>query len=126
MFLVMGAGAPWLVLLVGRGSREWIEPLYASAGFTPMGRLWAVLPRRAGDPVAVLDACLAFLPEHFAGCPSLAAAEAAMGEREALDLSGDVPEVWRALRREAKERWEELRVARAGLEPWGADPYDSL
>ncbi|HBQ18167.1 MAG TPA: hypothetical protein DEF51_45940 [Myxococcales bacterium] len=85
-----------------------------------------MLPRRAGDPVAVLDACLAFLPEHFAGCPSLAAAEAAMGEREALDLSGDVPEVWRALRREAKERWEELRVARAGLEPWGADPYDSL
>lgn len=123
LYLVLGGETPWLVLLVGRGSRAWIEPLYASAGFAPMGRLWAVLPRRPGDPLAVLDACLAFLPEHFAGCPSLDAARAAVGDAETLDLAGPTPEAWRALRAEAASRWAELRVLRSGLEPWTEDPY---
>lgn len=126
LYVVSGGVAPWLVLLVGRGSREWIEPLYASAGFAPMGRIWAVLPARPGDPVAVLDACLAFLPQHFSSLPGFSRARAAVADHEALDLTMELPPAWHELRRQAEARWRELRVARAALEPWGVDPYERL
>lgn len=126
LYVVSQGMTPWVVLLVGRGSREWIEPLYASAGFAPLGRIWAVLPAGPDDPLAVLDACLAFLPEHFASVPGFSRAQAAVAEHEELDLARELPPAWYELRRQAEARWRELRVARATLEPWDADPYECL
>lgn len=65
----------------------------------------------------LLDACLAFYPEVFAGCASLALVRQAVGEVEHLDLSERLPVGWQALRAEGKEVMEgaALRMANVAV-----------
>lgn len=122
-------GRPVLVLLVGTASRVWIEPLYIAPDVAPLGHLWAVVAADAADPVVVLDSCIAFFPEWFAPCPTLARVREQMQDLDVLDLTGApraLPAGWAALRHEACDRFRELIVVEASLVPWAGDPYSSL
>lgn len=105
------------MILVGVGSRMWMEPSYHNRALTPLGNVRTIIPEGPTSPDAVLDACLAFAPEYFAACPSMAAVRAEVGTREQLDFDGGTERVapsWRALREEARDEF-----ARIGL--WEAE-----
>jgi hypothetical protein len=106
-----------LMILVGDGNRQWLEPLYVDPELQGLGKLTAIVPARPDDPDNLLDACIAFFPASFAACPAFAAVEAALGAAERLDFDAqpeDVPPAWPALR-------EEARPVFAGLNIWQAD-----
>lgn len=122
-------GRPVLVLLVGTASRVWIEPLYIAPDVAPLGRVWAVVAADAGDPLVVLDSCIAFFPDWFAPCPTLERVRERMRDQDVLDLSRAphaLPDGWAPLRLEARERFRELIIVEASLAPWTGDPYSSL
>ena len=81
----------------------------------PIGRIATVIPEGPGSETALLDALLAFWPERFRSCPSLAAVEAKLAETTFLDLNEkpeEIPAEWMALRREARPIYERLVVVR--------------
>ena len=111
-----GVNPIYLQILVGSSSREWWEPHYFAADIAPLGKLGVIIPEGPDDPDRLLDACLAFFPEAFEGCPSLPAARKAFALSERLDFNTDgVPELWWRLREEAREPFEQLGVWEAEL-----------
>ena len=93
--------APFAVVRSDDGATWTFQPLYAAGAGAPLGRLQTVTTA-AKHPDALLDACLAFFPEVFAGCAALALVQQVVGEAEQLDLSGRLPVGWAALRGEGK------------------------
>ena len=111
-----GVNPIYFQILVGVSSREWWEPHYFMDEIKPMGKLRSIVPERPEDPDALLDACMAFFPEFFEDCPSLAEAREQCGGKEQMDFDADgIPKVWRTLREEARERFGELPVWEAEL-----------
>jgi len=78
------------------------RPMYPAGAGAPLGR-FQTLTTAAGHPDALLDACLAFYPETFSHCASLALVRQVVGEVEHLDLSERLPVGWQALRAEGRE-----------------------
>ena len=127
-----GLARPFFQIMVGDAGRQWLEPVYdaqsdrlvASAADAsdrlvpkPIGDVRALVPRGPDDPVALLDAVIAFFPAFFRMCPSLAKVEAQLYgvERLDFDLGNSVPAEWPNLRAEALPRFRELAVFEADL-----------
>jgi hypothetical protein len=114
-----------LMARVGDADRQWLAPQYLDTSLEPLGRLRAIIPKAPGDPDSVLDAFIAFAPNSFASCPSLAAVRAQISDRSCLDFHpdvGEVPEAWGLLREEARAIFEKLTVSSATLAAVRAQP----
>jgi hypothetical protein len=110
---------PDIAILVGHGNRAWMEARVAGGRLRPLGRLQTVVPERPDFDAALLDALLAFWPERFRSCPSLAVLESKLQGMERLDfdLGADrIPAEWAALRREARPVYDMLVVLRIDAE----------
>ena len=107
-------------VLVGDGSRQWLEALYVKRNIKRLGRVKKIIPERPDDVSALLDACIAFYPEHFKGCPSLAKVEKELGQAEMLDFDASkskIPRSWSILRKEAEPFYKQLNIWFAELRP---------
>ena len=131
----MGADSlarPFFQIMVGDGSRQWLEVVYDAASQASvaaaegplaaplpkrMGKVVTIIPAKPDDPVALLDAVIAFFPAFFRDCPTLLAVEAQLSDVEMLDfhLRENVPAQWEQLRKEALPRFRELGLFHADL-----------
>lgn len=95
---------------------------YFDTTIKPIGRLQRIFPSEPGDPDSLLDACIAFHPQHFSQCPSLAEAESALADQDDLDFSfkpQTIPAAWAKLRKEARPLFNQLHIWWADLNPLG-------
>jgi hypothetical protein len=109
-----------LLLLVGDADRQWLEPHYFDQSIRPLGGLRVIVPAKPDHPDSLVDACIAFYPQHFRSCPSFAEVESAIGGRERLDFHlspQEIPSAWSRLREEARPLFGELNIWRAELKP---------
>jgi len=120
-----GLARPFFQILVGNSDRQWMEPLYdlesnrQAKGPTPkpIGDVKTLIPAGPNDPVAILDATIAFFSELFRDCPTFAVIESKLQNVAMLDFNDgkSVPMEWKQLRREALPRFRELAVFEAEL-----------
>jgi hypothetical protein len=54
-----------LMILIGDGNRQWLEPLYVDSKLERLGRLNTIAPALPDHPDNLLDACIAFFPCNF-------------------------------------------------------------
>src|SRR5262245_16652174 len=73
-------------ILVGEGNRQWLEVHYFDRALKPIGRVRVIIPAGPDHPDALLDACIAFYPEHFRHCPLLSEVEQELLDTERLDF----------------------------------------
>lgn len=128
-----GLAYPFFQIMVGDAGRQWLEAIYnfrSESGFAPaadverpppslrMGRVTTIIPARPNDPVALMDAVIAFQPALFRGCPSLDAVQAQLANVEVMDFDAgeNIPRQWAQLRAEALPRFRELAIFEADLE----------
>jgi hypothetical protein len=105
---------------VGDADRQWFEPHYMDPSIKPLGSIRFLVPEGPNHPAALLDACIAFFPEPFAQCPSLAKVAAMLSGVTQLDFHlgrKDIPSLWTQLRKEAWPYFEHLRIFEAALRP---------
>lgn len=105
---------------VGDAARQWLEPHYIDRSIAPLGAIRTIVPEKPNDPIALLDACIAFFPKHFEQCPSLASAAASLAGSTRLDFDQgkeSIPPVWPTLRQEAMPHFKRLNVFEAELHP---------
>jgi len=110
------------LVLVGDADRQWLEPHYFDKSIRPVGRLRVIVPAGPDHPDSLLDACIAFYPQHFRSCPSLEEVESALREAERLDFharSQEIPAAWASLREEARPLFAAMNIWRADLIPIG-------
>ena len=81
-----------------------------------MGRVNVIIPVGPDHPDALIDACLAFFPEYFESCLSLAqvAEGLANARRIDFDLDGE-PTGWAQLREEARPLFKKMIIYEATL-----------
>lgn len=111
------------MVLVGESDRQWLEPHYFDPSIVPIGKLKVIVPSGPDHADALLDACIAFCPRHFASCPSLAKVEAAIADAVRLDFhlgSNEIPARWAELREEARPSFAAMGIWRADLVPMGS------
>ena len=108
-----------LQILVGDADRQWLEAHYVNRSVKPLGSVRIIIPKRPDDPNALIDACIAFLPEHFANCPSLTVVAEKLQRSEKLDFDREdnIPAEWPSLRREGLEAFKQLHIFEADLRP---------
>ena len=109
-----------LLILVGESDRQWLEARYLNDAIAPLGKLRVIVPTGPDHPDALLDACLAFCPGYFSGCPALEDVRAELGDADRLDFSlepGRIPPSWPRLREEAGSALERMNIWEANLEP---------
>jgi hypothetical protein len=108
------------LVLVGNADHQWFEPHYFDGSINPIGKLRVIIPAGPDDPNSLLDACIAFCPRHFEGCPSFAKVELALRDKERLDFdsaSEEMPKAWITLREEARPLFAKINVWQADLVP---------
>lgn len=108
-----------LQIWVGDGNRQWLEPHWFAAPPKAIAKVARIVPAGPDDPEALLDAAIAFLPDHFRSCPSFTEAELVLNDTDVLDFDLDpenVPVAWKRLREEARPRFKKLCVMQARLE----------
>jgi hypothetical protein len=108
------------LVLVGNADRQWLEPHYFDQSIKPIGKLRVIVPAGPDHPDSLLDACIAYYPQHFRPCPSLAEVELEIGGAERLDFHAcpeEIPAAWARLREEGRQLFEELNVWQANLIP---------
>lgn len=109
-------------ILVGNGNRQWLEAHYFDTDIKPIGAVRTIIPAGPDDPDALLDACIAFFPEHFKSCPSLAKVKKALEHAESLDFNlgrCEIPLAWGDLRGQARPLFKKLCIWEAQLIPMG-------
>jgi hypothetical protein len=107
-------------ILIGDADRQWLEVHYFDKFVKPIGNLSVIVPAGPDDPEVLLDACIAFFPDRFRSCPSLAAVEQALQNAERLDFNmgkDDIPAAWGDLREEARPLFRALNVWQADFVP---------
>ncbi len=107
-------------ILVGDADRQWLEALYVKRNIKRLGRIKIIIPEKPNDPAALLDACIAFYPQHFASCPSLPKVERDLDHLERLDFDAaklEIPRSWFTLREEAAPLCKQLNIWVADLRP---------
>lgn len=105
-------------ILVGDGNRRWLEVHYFDQTIRPIGNVSVIVPESPESQNALLDACLAFFPQHFEQCASLAEVKETLAEATHLDLgSREIPLRWNHLREEARPLLSSLNIYFAALEP---------
>ena len=104
-------------ILVGDADRQWLEVRYFSRDIRPMGGVKVIIPAGPDHPDSLIDACLAFFPEYFESCPSLAQVAEGLGNVSRIDfhLDGE-PSGWAQLREEAKPLFKYLVIYKAELQ----------
>lgn len=108
------------LILVGDADRQWLEPHYFDRSIRPIGQLRVIVPAGPNHPDSLLDACIAFYPEHFRTCPSLAKVESELRGADHLDFHArpqDIPPAWASLREEARPLFASLNIWQADLVP---------
>ena len=138
-----GLARPFFQIMVGDADRQWLEPVYdpesqrssdegsLSAGTPvprPIGDVRALVPIKPDDPIAILDAAIAFFPALFAACPTLPQVEAQLSGVTRLDfnIGRSVPSEWDRLRAEALPQFRELGVFEADLHPFNMSSLSSF
>lgn len=109
-----------LLILVGDADRQWLEPHYFDQSITPIGKIRSIVPDGPSHPDSLIDACIAFCPQHFKSCQSLLEVMAALRNAEHLDFhmgSKEIPAAWSKLREEARSRFAKMNIWRANLAP---------
>lgn len=104
---------------LGEGSRMWYEAHYFHEQFGPLGQLKIIVPPEPHGDDNILDACIAFFPKAFEGCPSFGKVLDQLGDAERLDFDADpdsIPQAWSDLREEAREEYAQLGLCKAELE----------
>lgn len=120
---VMGADGVnpiYLQILVGTSSQEWLEPHYFDPSLKPLGQIKSLIPAGPDSPHALIDACLAFFPDYFERCPSMAQVRKESKDLSHLDFhlgAEKIPPSWQQLRSEAQSLFQELGVWEAMLVP---------
>ena len=107
---------------VGDGSRQWLEPHYVEPSIKPIGKLRSLVPQSPDDADSLIDACIAFYPQHFKRCPSLGAVESQLSNETCLDFhmgQDKIPTIWNKLREEAMPYFEGLHIFEAKLQRIG-------
>lgn len=108
------------LVLVGDADRQWLEPHYFDKSIKPIGKLRVIVPARPDHLDALLDACIAFCPQHFSECPLLREIESVLRDAERLDFDArpqDVPAAWARLREEARPLFAGMNIWQADLMP---------
>jgi hypothetical protein len=109
-----------LMILQGEGNRQWFEAVHVGPALCRLGEVRTVIPAGPDHPDGLLDATIAFFPQPFEECVSLAAVRDALGETEVLDFDAEpdaVPEAWAELREQARPVFADLNVWQADLVP---------
>jgi hypothetical protein len=107
-------------ILVGEGNRQWLEAHYFDPEIKPLGKVRTIIPAGPDHPDALLDACIAFFPQHFVSCRSLPGVRSKLNETETLDFDlgrGDIPYTCGDLREEARPLFRKLNIWKAELVP---------
>jgi hypothetical protein len=113
-----GVNPVQLQIWVGDADRQWLEPHYFDLSIKPLGAIRSIVPENPDDPVALLDACLVFFPNHFERCPSLPEAARSLEGLTCLEFDQGkkaVPAVWPKLREEARPYFRRLHIFEAIL-----------
>jgi hypothetical protein len=114
-----GLARPFIQILQGEGSRQWLEAIYQDENMRPMAGLQTLVPARPDDPVVLLDAAIVFASRLFEECPSFSTVAAQLegvGKLD-FDIGRSAPSEWAQLRREALPIFQELDVFEATLQP---------
>ena len=108
-----------LEIRVGEGNRRWLEVKYFEAAIKPFGDIQTIVPNGPDSPDALIDACLAFWPEHFADCPAFPSVKASVAGMTGLDFTDpkSIPTEWSALREQARPYFDQLNIWVADLKP---------
>ncbi|MDE0297811.1 MAG: hypothetical protein OXN17_04210 [Candidatus Poribacteria bacterium] len=103
-------------ILVGDADRQWLEAHYFDTSINPIGKISTIIPAGPDHPDALIDACLAFIPEYFESCQSLPQVAWTLRDEERIDfhLDGDPPG-WTQLREEARRMFRDLIIYEAKL-----------
>jgi hypothetical protein len=115
-----GANPIEFLILVGGADRQYLEPHYFDPSIKPIGRLRVIIPIGPDHPDSLLDACIAFCPQRFRSCPSLAEVESALQEMDCLDFHShpeEIPRTWTSVREEARPLFAAMNIWRADLVP---------
>ena len=113
-----GINPIWCQIRVGDADRQWWEVHYIDQTITPLGDIRVIVPEGPDHPHALIDCCLAFLPDTFDGCPSMATVRAQARGSTRLDFNLEptrIPRSWGQLREEAWETFEQLHIFRGDL-----------
>jgi hypothetical protein len=106
-------------ILIGESDRQWLEVHYFDTNIKPIGKLRTIIPEDPAHPNGLLDACIAFFPEHFSACRSLATLQQQLKNTDTLDLhmgTKRITTAWAKLREEARPLLNELNIWRANFE----------
>lgn len=109
-----------LQIWVGDGNRQWLEAHWIGTSHPPIARIKAIVPAGPDHPDSLIDACIAFFPDFFRGCPSLTEAELVLNDADRLDFDlgqFNVPLIWTKLREEARPFLAKFSILRGDLEP---------
>jgi hypothetical protein len=109
-----------MMIMVGEGNRQWLEPRYFDTRIKPLGKLKTIIPAGPDHPDALLDACIAFYPRLFRECHLLKEVESSLGDAERLDFDArplEIPKGWYKLREEARPIFTSLNIWLADLVP---------
>ena len=113
-----------LFILVGDADRQWLEPVYVNRNIKPMGNIKVIIPPGPDDPRMLLDACLAFAPEFFLECPSLASLMVRLKKENRLDFHVNTPDIrdeWDRLRSEAWPIFKKFHLWECDFRSLGKD-----
>lgn len=113
-----------LMILLGDGNRQWLEPHYFDNSIKPIGRLRVLVPVVPDSPDSLIDACIAFFPQPFINCPSFIQVESLLRETDFLDFSEMTQEIltaWTNLREEARPIFMNINIWFAELLPYEKD-----
>lgn len=100
----------------GDADRMWFEPHYFVPNLKPIGDIKAMVPCFPEMEHSLIDACIAFYPEHFSQCRSLQKVEHELRGKTHLDFHLDGPPAhWEALRAEAARYFKRLYIFEAQL-----------
>src|ERR1043165_3053644 len=75
-----------LQIWVGDADRQWLEPHYVVKGIRPLGELKSLVPEGPNHPHSLIDACIAFYPQHFRQCPTFSTVAELLRTSSGLDF----------------------------------------
>jgi len=114
-----GVNPIMLEIRVGDGNRQWLEARYFETPIERLGDIQVIIPEGPGSANALIDACIAFFPEHFSDCPALASVKASAEVTTDLDFTNpkSIPRDWNILREQARPYFDQLGIWVADLVP---------
>jgi len=118
---VDGINPIYFEIFVGDADRQWLEVSYFDKNIKPIGNIHKIIPEGPNHPNSLIDACIAFYPEHFKNCPSMKLVEEKLSNYSSLDFDLEkdkIPEEWFNLREEAMPYLKKLNIFKADIRPY--------